>query len=455
MAFIETNDEQLDPNAPQGQGQGQAPQVGSGSSIVGGSPGAGGAAGVGPGGTGGWTNIQAYLDANKGDTGSAQALSKTVGDQFGQERSAFQGDSSKFLTDAQGQADANKITNDQATGYIDQASKAYQYPGSDGKGGFEYAAPGGSGQFGGTSQQKATPKPNQQPLPSETDPTQQADYSGIVSKFQKALNDPYSGAKEYNYGFGEKTQQYGNDLKNDPSFDSLMKNVYSNAAQNPLTSGQYQLQKQFDVNNKALGDTRNSLNDQYAQLTADRDKTVQDTTTGLGNIEQGYRDSQRDLKDYLGQQSEGFDTKEKQAEAAAKSAYNTDLTTGHSGKQSVAMDLISHRPGDQQDQASSLFRNRGIWGDDLTWDQLQNENNIVKVNDQANGDNAGNLTYWDYGGTMQPELDFRKGMLNTFYNNEDQKYAGTADQDKRAYNSIQDFLNSTAAKKEQGFKVRG
>ncbi len=450
MAFIDNQDDkQLDPNAPEGQN----PVVGQGTNVVGG--GGGSAAGVGPGGTGGWTNIQAYLDANKGDTGSSQLLNKTVGDQFGQERSNFEGDSSKFLTDAQAQADSNKISNDQASGYINQAAQAYQYPGDDGKGGFDYAPVStGTGQFSGTPLQKATPKITTPTLASETDPTQQADYSGIVGKFQKALNDPYAGPKEYNYGFGDKTQQYANDLNDNPSFDTLMSGLYSNAAGSPLTSGQYELQKQFDVNNQALGDTRNSLNDQYNQLTADRDKTVTDTTTGLGNVEQNYRTGQNALRDYLSGQSNTYDENIGKEEAAARDAYNTDYTTGTTGKKSIAMDQIAAQNSDRQDQMADRFRNHNIWGDNLTWKQLQDENSQVGINDNS-ADNRGGVSWFDQTGTLQPELNARKDVLGNWYGNEDKKFAGTADQDKRAYNALQDFLNSGATKRDQAFHVRG
>lgn len=462
MAFIDNQDEnQLDPNAPQGQGQGQTqqPLVGQGSTAVGGSQGAS-SAGVGPGGTGGWTNIQAYLDANKGDTGSAQLLGKTVGDQFGQERSNFQNDSSKFLTDAQTQADANKITDDQAGSYINQAAGEYSYPGADPKGSFEYA-PLPTGGMAGTPQDKATPSPTQPTVQSPTDPSQQADYASIVSKFQKALNDPYSGPTSYDYGFGDQTQQYGADLKDNPSFDTLMQNIYSTASGNPLTSGQYDLQKQLDVNNQALGDTRNSLNDQYSQLTADRDKTVADTTTGLSNIEQGYRQNQSDLYDYLTGQSNTEDQTIGQEEAAARDAYNKDYTTGQSGDASINYQNMLNN-ADAGDISGPLTQARinqrvglGIWGDNLNWNQLQNEQN-----DRYSG---GALSPWtnnelygsaDNRATSDADWANRLKQLNNFYGNEDQKYVGTADQDKRQYNAIQDFLNSGVAKKDQTFQVR-
>lgn len=413
-------------------------------------------AGAGPGGTGGWTNIQSYLDANKSDTGSAQALNKTVGDQFSQEKNAYTGDSQKFLTDAQAKVDQDRITSDQASGYIDQAASQYQYPGSDGKNGMTYAPPTGSGDFSGTHLQKVTPKaaaPAQ--ISSPSDPNQGASYSDIVSKFQNALTGKYSGPKEYNYGFSGKTQDYGSGLKNDSGFDGMMNDLYSKSAGAPLTGGQFNLQKQIDVSNESLSGARKNLSSQYEQLGSDRDQVVKDTTAGLSGVERSYRDNQNKLSDYLTGKAYDAEGAIKNQEDAARASYNTDYTAGHSGKQSVAMDNINHLQGQYQEPAMALFRNRGIWGNDLTWSQLQNENNIVKLNDYANGDDKGNLTYFDYSGQMQPELDARKGMLDTFYGNEDKKYSGTADKEKRSYNAIQDFLNSNAAKRDQQFHVRG
>lgn len=413
MAFIDNQDENLDPNQ-QGQGQGQSPLVGQGSDVVsGGGMSPSSASGVGPGGTGGWTNIQAYLDANKGDTGSAQAVNKTVGDQFGQERNTFETDSSKFVNDAQSKADTDKITNDQVNDYVSQASGMYDYGGN------------------------------------QSDP-----YKAITSKLQNSLTGQYTGPKDYNYGFSNKTQEYGNDLTDNSGWDSLLKNVYSSSANAPLSSGQYQLQKQFDVNNQALADTRKGLTDQYGQLTNDRDKTVTDTTNKLSGIEQGYRDNQRNLKDYLSGQSNTYDTAERQAEADAKAAYKKDYSEGKSGQKSIAMDIISGRPSDKQDAMANRFRNPGIWSDNLTWDQLQRENDLVTINNYSK-DNQGGVSFFDNDGSLQPVMNSRANMLKNWYGTEDQKYANTADKEKRSYNAIQDFLNSGAVKMGQQFKVRG
>jgi hypothetical protein len=454
---------------------------GGGENVVAGSAPVGGQApqqaGAGPGGTGGWTNIQSYLDANKGGTGSAQALDKAVGSQFGQERNAFQNDSSKFLQDAQSQVDKSRIDDKQASDYINQASGLYSYADDQGKGAFTPVDDPSStqvtsdGQFSGSVLQKGTkkaPAPSQVESPYSSD--QAASYTDIVNKFQNALNKEYTGPKDYNYGFSAKTQNYGSGLKDNAGFDGLMNNLYADSAGGSLTSGQFNLQKQLDVNNKALSDSRQNLSSQYDQLGADRDKTVTDTTKGLSGVEQSYRTNQNRLKDYLGLQSNDYDTAIGQKEGEARSEYNKLYDTGKTGQGSVGgFDSIARedanglpgikltydgyapenqRLGYGQDSVAAARQRveNGIYGDDLTWSQLQREQD--KVNPLYRG-------YWGNTADWTQDLGARKNSLNNFYSTQDNKYADTADKEKRSYNAIQDFLNSSAARKDKKFAVRG
>lgn len=442
MAFIDNQDEQ-DPNNPQGQN----PLVGQGSSVVGAQGGGNTAAGVGPGGTGGWTNIQAYLDANKGnDTGSSQLLDKTVGGQFDQERQNFTNASQGFLNDAQGQVDKSKIDNNTADQYINQASHQYLYNGEDAKNPVLSGQPSG----GSPLNQKVTPGSDQTSGYQPIDPSMQ--YSDIVNKFTHALNDKYSGPTQYNYALGDKTQQYGGDLKDNASFDSLMKNIYSGAAQNPLTSGQYELQKQFDVGNQALGDSRKKWGDQYDQLQTDRDKTVADTTSGLSNVEQSYRQNQNALSDYLSNKATDYDQQIGNAEAGARAGYQNSYVNERTGRTNAAQASGLKTLGDP-------YSAQNAWGSDLTPQQLQNEQNIYK---QPNADNQ--LLYyfidhpaptnWPEWQTLRSGFSGNQDYLNNWYGGQDAKYANTADSQERAYNSIQDFLNSNSARKQKGFNVR-
>jgi len=436
MAFIDQDLEDDELN----QGQGGQPQVGGSSSIVGGTGGS--SAGQGAGAGGGFTNIQAYLNANKGDTGSGQALSNTVNSQFNQERDKFAADSSKFLTDAQNQAKQNYIAEPDAQKLIDQAAGLYRYDNKGTTGGKTTFGPGEG------SQEKVTPGQEQTPV----DYGNNYSYDDITKKFQNALTAQYSGPKEYNYGFDTKTQNYGSALKDNASFDNLMTDVYSNAAKTPLTSGQYQLQKQFDVNNESLANARQNLSGSFDQLTKDRDKTVADTTAGLGATEQSYRENQTKLNDFLNNRTNDYDQQISQAESDARAQYNNQFKTEKSARNNA---LSGYVPDN-----SPQLRDLGVWGNDgknITWEQLQNEQNQVTdprgsayYNDIRRGDSS-------YA-AVRDQKDKWKGnidALNDFYFASDNKYANTADNEERAYNAIQDFLNSGKAKKEQGFKVRG
>lgn len=449
MAYIDQNQALLDDQDQQNQ---QGLQSGGDNSLVGQSSNDVGSgqvstAGIGPGGTGGWTNIQAYLNANKNDTGSAQALDRTVGGQFNQEKEKFTQDSSKFLGDATKQVDDAKVSNDQADQIIGQAAGLYSYnqpkPTIDyggGKGGVRTPTSG--------VQEKVTPG-----NPSYQAPVYDAsmDYQGLVGKMNSALTDQYSGPREYNYGFSDKTQEYGTNLSDNGGFDTLMNQVYSDSAGKPLSSGLYQLQKQLDVNNENLVGARNQLKDQYGQLTADRDKTVSDTTAGLTGLEKTYRQNQSALSDYLGEKANTFDQQIGKAESDARKEYGNVLNTSKSGYDSIERQkildyMMGNTPGYYDPTKVSAGvdeearrKAAGIWGDDLTFGQLENEARLV-----PNGTFAG-----------VPDLQERKRALDSFYFDQDSKYADTADNEERAWNSIQDFLNSSAPRKEQGFKLRG
>lgn len=421
MAFIQGNpDDELQGQGQEGQaGQGQTPLVGAGSQQVGQGVSQGG---VGAGGAGGWTNIQAYLKANEGDTGSSQALSKEVGSQFGKERDAIKQQSGAFVTDAEKQVNDSKVTTGQAGDMIEQGATDYD--------------------FGG--QQKSS-------------------YTDGVNKIQGFLGNDYKGPKEYSYGFGADTQNYGEALKGGSGFDTLMNNVYKNQAGRPLSSGQFQLQKQFDVNNENLTNARGKLAGQFDQLGKDRDQTVTDTTAKLGGFEQDYRTTQNSLKDFLGRQSNDYDTQIGQAEADARAGYKQTFEKDHSGRGNT----FSGKFGNNYilNRGAADLGASGVWGDrngtDLTWQELQREQglgsptskdwyyNILKGDAPLTG---------NYGGSRAALRDSFAGnasTLNKFYGEQDAKYGDTADKQERAYNTIQDFLKSDAKRKAQGFKVRG
>lgn len=414
MAYI--NGTKEDDLLNQNGDQAQAPELSQQTQLVGGDSQAVGnnTAQQGTGGAAsnkGWTNIQAYLGANQGDQGSAQALNKQVGDQFGQEKQNYTQQSAGVRANAQKQVDENKISNDDADKIIKQSADEYSWNG-----------------------QQSSP------------------YTENVQKVQGALNNQYSGPTSYNYAFNPTTQNYGNQLKDNTGFDALMNNVYSNAAGRNLSSGQYNLQKQLDVNNQNLVDTRANLSNQYDQLGSGREKSVQDTTAALGQAEQDYRTNQNALRDYLYGQLNAYDTKSTQAEIDARAAYNKDYTTGQSNIRNYADTLSDNLRGGMV--IHSTYGDNGIAGQN--WQDVQNIlnnpntyerlDNAVVGGRGVNANTAANDRAW---------RDSAQAALNNYYQGIDAQYANTGDAEKRSYNAIEDYLGLTDPRKQQGFSVRG
>lgn len=411
MAFIDNqNENELDPNAPQGQGQ--QPLVGAGSSIAGGSQGAP-AAGAGPGGTGAWTNIQSYLNANQGDTGSSQALNRTVGDQFGKERDAFTNGSASYLQGAQDKVNKSKITNEQADQMIGQAGQQYDYGGNQGD-----------------------------------------QYNQLTSKVRQSLGDKYTGPTDYSYGLSTDTQNYGDELKQGGAFDTLMNHIYSDSSGKPLTPGQFDLQKQLDVSNQGLVNARNDLSSQYDKLVSDREKTVGNTTAALGDLQDQYSKNQTAFHDYLYGQSNAYDAKEAQAEADANAGYNESYKTDKTGRANsdFAAGLSSDPVG--------YYQSRNMWGSDLTPEQLQNEQNFYNSRQGAPNHGSSDYDYIDHAPNelaqwqvLSNAFHGNTNALNDFYKQQIDKYKNTGDSEKRGFNVLQDFLNTGASKKQEEFRL--
>jgi hypothetical protein len=265
MAFLDPNNYQIDPNNPQGQ---QAQQGGSSNALMGDASGGGtvfaGApptsnASQGAGGAGGWTNIQNYLQANQGNTGTADKLNKDVGGTFDQEQSNLGNQSSQVKQQAQGAVDKNNVTQDAASKAISQAGSLYNYGGQ-----------------------------------------QSNEYQQALNPIKSSLSAQYQGPTQFSYGLGAQTQQYGSDLGNDQGFHGLMNGLYNQAAGGQMGSGALALQEQLDTNNQAVNDTRSSLAQRYAGLQGLVGSTVADTNTALHGAQSQFGQNQAGLRNYLG-----------------------------------------------------------------------------------------------------------------------------------------------------------
>lgn len=269
MAFLGQDDKQLQDQAQQAsQGAGGSssatPLTGGTQSAIGGGSGAGSSASStlpasqsasASGGGDGWTNIQNYLTANQGQTGSANALSQAAGGAFDREKGSFDQDSGNAKSQAQAQV-AGQMGQDQASQLLQDATNTYSYG-----------------------------APN-------------ATYQSDISQLQGALGASYQGPKDFSRGMGAEAQNYGSNLGSDQGFNAIMNALYNQSSGGQMSSGSKALQQQLDNNNDALKSTRGSLTSQYSGLqnyeqqgAKDTNSAIQSAQTQFGQNVSGLRGS--------------------------------------------------------------------------------------------------------------------------------------------------------------------
>jgi hypothetical protein len=255
MAYLAQDDKQNQDQNQQDQGSAGS----SGAPVVGNSAGAGSVstAGMSAGGGGAWTNIQSYLNANKGNTGSANLLNQQVGNTFNQES---QNEKSQ-AQDAKNQSDQvvsqNKLGQDQASKMVEQLGGMYQ---------------------------------NNKP--------QSADYTNQINQLHSQLYGNYSGPSQFNYALGGQAQQYGTNLGNDQGFTSVMNDLYQKNAPG-MGSGGLALQQQLDTNNDAVQNARQNLLAQYSGLQSNIKSDIDSTNQALQANAKQYGENQASDRDYF------------------------------------------------------------------------------------------------------------------------------------------------------------
>jgi hypothetical protein len=420
MADLGYYDDKLlkeDPNNPGASsgGSGQISSGGSGGTISGGGPQGGGAvstAGVGAGGQGAWTNIQAYLNANKKDTGSAQALQSKVGGVLGQEKQNLETQAGNTLNQANDQAKTYDDAKANTGEWINKAANAYSWDGQHGD-----------------------------------------EYRNTVNKVQGLRNQAYQGPQEFTYGNSQDLSRAGEAVNNDDSFKSYLGDLYKQRTGGQLNSGQASLQNQFDVNNENLANTRNQLKTQLADFDTAKNDTIQKTDAGIHDAQGKYLNQQAGYNDYLSNLQNQYDSSINQQEIDARKAYQNEFSTNKSGLNNAKNDSdyqnwVNAVSGGGTAGADAIKGNQyGYWGNDLTYDQLQKEKNNEYYGTLARD-------YSPQRAAMMDRRDRNESALNKFYQDEDQKYGMTADQDERKYNTLADILGSLN-KKQKGFAVRG
>jgi hypothetical protein len=393
MAYIEENDklkENQNPNQPQSVGGSGGPSVvNQGSNAVGSGV---STAGVGAGGTGKWTNIQAYLNANKDvDTGASDMIKQDAGSQFDQEKSALDADADKQSKAAQDAVKPVSDVKDRADDYLNQATNSYSWDGAHGDG-----------------------------------------YKKALSAFQGALNTNYAGPKSYGYSMSDKTQQKASALGSDDAFNQYLGDLYQNKAGGQLSSGQRALQTQLNVSNDPLANMRKNLLKQHSGLGEYASQKIKDTDATMAKAASDFSSGQNYLKDFLGNQASSAETSLVKDESDARHDYDklfNHSREGMNGELQVPKTWsgLADLMGSQKDYTTEQLRDQNFAN---TLDPFARTGvyDGYRMGDQA---------------------------LQQFYGQQDQKYANTGDLQKRKWNTIKDFIKSGDPRKTQGFKVRG
>lgn len=258
------------PPPPQSQGSGQAGSILSPEQNAVASP-------ANAGGAGGWTNIQSYLNANKGNTGTADYLKKEVGGTFDNEKSSLNKSAIKAGNDAWGAVSKGALSQDQASKIVADAGKNYNYSG-----------------------------------------TQNQAYTDDIKKINDARTRTYSGPNDFSYQLGDTTQNYANGLNaGDAGFKTLMGTMYNKAAGGRMGTGALALQSQLDQENPAISSARKALADQYKGLNSyafgadGKSGKVGEVNTSIGQAKGALESDKSAFKSYLdtlaGQRTKALD----------------------------------------------------------------------------------------------------------------------------------------------------
>ena len=359
--------------------------------ITGGSGGL--ANGARPGGAGSWTNIQSYLSANKGGTGSEKIVQDKVGGQFGTEKQALEKAGADTRSAAETQVKGIKDTADGARNTINEAANAYQW-------GAE---------------------------------TQDDNYSQKTGGLKSALSSKYSGPTSFDYSMSNDAQKYGTALGDDRAFGSLMDDFYRTAAGGQISRGGLDLQRQLDTSNDALAKTRGDLLKEYSGLKSLRDTTATDVGNFLKTAQEDFGKEQTRLRDDLGLYGNENDTATSLLEDTARQGFDNTYRLSPTGF-------------DLGNQFQGYFQN-------ATFEQLQNE--VDRILNMGGGaywrDNKDQIMgMGPLEGAVPNFMREAIPLLNSYYSREAQKYGDTADTEKRRFNAIMDVLGVNSAK-EQGF----
>jgi hypothetical protein len=367
---------------------------------------------AGTGGSNRWTNIQSYLDANRGNQTSSK-LVEDVGSKFKSEQDTLNKQANDARSQAEQEASKTAIGQDQASKLITDASKAQR--GTDA-------------------------------------------YNQTLNPLKSAVTAKYEGPQSFAYGLDSQNQNYGQQLGDDKGFSGLMENLYKGAVSktgNTISNGQLNLQRQLDLDPTAqegLQNARNSAMKNFAGLNADFQRLVPETDQAIKGAATRFGDQQKSLVDFLGNTQSGSAKKLDDA----VNLHNSGVEQAEAGKRNwdtdvqSAIDAFNQSSADWRTQTGNLKSGATV---DNFMDYAQNGfNNLDQSVAKANGvwnpiKAAQEGIYSDDPAQRKRSADFLKvyNMMNNPAKYQagqraSRESVGGVDEDRNAYNAISDVL---------------
>jgi|GEM_PF-1557796 len=319
-------------------GAGESNQIASGPAGSGGSGGASALGMVsGKGGRQGHVNLQAYMKANEGNTGSANALEGKFNSAFDSEQSGLQQKSDAAIGQASKLAAENKIN----TGSWGSQDQKIKLGGAGGQVGGQkptfrdlqpttdtgvIQTPEQRQKVGiadpGKDAQRGIRAPNLQYMiesASKYDPASQ-DYQDAVQGIRSRLSSQFN-IGPVNYQPSDNIQKYQKGLSDESQFGGLMDSVYDDVAGGRITTGQRALQRQLDSTNDQFGRVKESALAKLSGLSPIAEQANSEI--------EGYKNEFNQNKDALTRAlTEGSDYYRGGLGAAAAQANADDLAAG-------------------------------------------------------------------------------------------------------------------------------
>lgn len=274
-----------------------------------------------------WTNIQAYLSANKDDGSSSKLLTDNVQPGLDKEIDRYGNESKSSLDAGKSQAD--------------NAASAYN----------EFAPNVDSSASGAGNQ----------------------DYA---SKARSILQNAYK-SNPFTFSTDNQVKTYGDNLKNDDTFYNQQNDFYKKAAGGSLSSGQGALQTQLDVNNENLANTRSNLLKKYSGFQDGLDSNIKGVNDNLAQYEQAYNTNKNALNDSARSQYTNFNNAYNK-HSADLDQYQigraNDLAKAPSGRSSDDGGLTWSSPKDRINKKYDDLTN----AENTSWNPKNNQWNYIK-----------------------------------------------------------------------------